>query len=249
MKTFGKSLAHALVAASLLVTVIGPAHARGNWYDYYQDALKALDDGDPQGTVELLEAAMERRVSTGYFRTYGNNYIRYVPRFYLGVAYHDAGNCERALASFDLSEAMNETAAAPALEARMRSLRAACEARLAPVPEDPPVETAETAPPDAVVHVDLAMLERGLAAYLSGDLDTAVGLFRKLVDSAPESPRLRLLLGMALHGAWAIGGEQADALIDRSRGELAEAARLDPDLIPDPALCPPRVVALFRSSR
>ncbi len=252
------------MTALLLVAAIAPAPARGDWYDYYQDALQAIDRGKHGRAVQLLETALERKKGTGYFRTYGNNYIRYVPRFYLGVAYHGAGDWERALASFDLSEEAGETAAVPSLDTRMRSLRAACESQLAPPPAQP-VETSGNAPaastePDTakreeprkaspLIHADPRLLERGLGVYLRGDFDTAAGVFGELVESAPRSPRLRLLLGMALHGSWVMGGEKADALIGRSRRELAEAARLDPALVPDPALCPPRVVALFRSLR
>ena len=85
------------------------------------------------------------------------------------------------------------------------------------------------------------MLETGLRAYLEGRFEAAIGAFDELAGKAPESPRLRLLLGMALHGAWVMGEETDDELIRRSRSELDRASRLDPGLVPDPALCPPRV--------
>ena len=304
-------LTRGLLAAWLLLAgAVSPALSRGEWYDYYEGALRALQSGEHQRAIELLEDALARKKRSGYFRTYGNNYLRYVPHFYLGVAFHDAGDCERSLESFERSEAVNETEPVPELAARMRSLRTACEARLAPperaslpveeaparsaareaeessagAPAVPPSPTAETgtvdqgietdsgpseaggstvspaaagtttprpsrtaAPP--VIDADPEILESGLRAYLRGDLETAIRTFGDLARTSPQSARLHLLLGMALHSSWVIGGESDESLFERSRRELSEAARLDPRLAPDPALCPPRVVALHRSLR
>lgn len=238
----------------LLALLAPPVSARGEWYDYYDNALAALDRGDHAMAVGLIEAALERKDRSGYLRTYGNNYIRYVPHFQLGVALHGAGDCQAALASFDQSETRGETVDVPDLDTRMRSLREECEIRLAP----PPVEPADTtvAEPAAVDKpkpkrppIDRTLLERGLAEYLEGDFEGSIGSFERLAQATPDSARLRLLLGMSLHSAWIAGGETDNGLIERARAELTGAANLDPSLMPDPALCPPRVAALFRSLR
>jgi len=93
------------------------------------------------------------------------------------------------------------------------------------------------------------LLERGLAAYLGGDFEGSISVFEDLTQANPGSARMRLLLGMSLHGAWATAGESDARLIERARTELAGASGLDPALVPDPALCPPRVAALYRSLR
>ncbi len=237
----------ALLPTLLLLALLAPTvSAREEWYDYYDNALAALDRGEYATAVGLIEAALERKDRFGYLRTYGNNYIRYVPYFQLGIALHGAGDCEGALASFDESETRGETVDVPDLDARLQRLRDECDIRLAP----PPVEPADTRvaepkrPP-----IDRALLERGLAAYLEGDFAGSIGSFERLTQATPDSARLRLLLGMSLHGAWVTGGETDNGLIGRARAELAGAAGLDPALMPDPALCPPRVAALFRSLR
>ena len=127
----------ALGIGLLVVALASPAGARGEWYDLYEDALQALEEGRPGNAIELLEKALTERKRSGYFRTYGNNYVRYVPHYQLGVAHHDAGECEQALRSFDRSEQVHETKKVPAFAAQLRSLRAACEARLAPPPVVP----------------------------------------------------------------------------------------------------------------
>ena len=111
----------------------------------------------------------------------------------------------------------------------------------------PPVVPPPEPPP--LADVDPRLLERGIRAYLEGDVQRAIGVLDGLATGAPRSARVRLLLGMALHGAWSGGGESDAAPLERSRSELAEAARLDPALVPDPALTPPAVVALYRSLR
>ena len=91
------------------------------------------------------EAALDRKDRFGYLRTYGNNYIRYVPYFQLGVALHGAGDCAAALASFDQSETRGETADVPDLNAQLQGLRDDCKIRLAP----PAIEPADTTPGSA----------------------------------------------------------------------------------------------------
>ncbi|NIL99777.1 MAG: hypothetical protein GTO30_08665 [Acidobacteria bacterium] len=241
-----------------LLFVIGllvpPAQARDEWYDYYENALAALQRGDHGAAVTLIEAALERKKRSGYLRTYGNNYIRYVPHFQLGVALHGAGDCAAALASFEESVAREETAELPNLDTRLQRLSAECDERLAP----PPVEVAARAEPKPEPidppapqrpPIDRALLEAGLSAYLAGDFPGSTAAFEDLTRRAPDSARLRLLLGMSLHSAWVTGGETDDDLIRRARTELAAASNLDPGLLPDPALCPPPVAALFRSLR
>ena len=85
----------------LLALLASPVSAREEWYDHYDNALAALDRGDPAAAIELIRTALERKHRSGYLRTYGNNYIRYVPHFQLGVALHGTGDCEAALLSFD----------------------------------------------------------------------------------------------------------------------------------------------------
>lgn len=225
-----------------------PLQARGEWYDHYENALDAIEKGDPAQAIELLEAALKRKKKSGYLRTYGNNYVRYVPHFYLGVAYQALGDCDTALGRYADSDARGETAPEPELQQQLQRLRSACQwVSEEPAPADPVPASQESSEPP--LQVDTAALERGLRTYLNGDLDQAVVLFEQMIEREPRSARLHLLLGMALHNVWSLGGERDAAMLERAHSALARAGKLDPQLVPDPALCPPRVVALYRQLR
>jgi len=255
---FGRVVLPVLLGLLAATAVSG---ARDEWYDRYEQAVRAIENGRPKRAIELLGAALQRKSRSGYFRTYGNNYLRYAPQFWLGVAYHDLDDCGRALASFARSEEAAETADEPELAARLRALRMACELRLAPRPERRVAESGASVPPTVPKgepgrsatgsrhEPDPVRLEQGLRAFLDGDLTAAVRAFDELVRQAPESATSHLLLGTALHGQWSAGGEREVELFERSRDELSRAAQLDPRVVPDPALCSPRVVALYRSLR
>lgn len=252
-----RSLGTALLVLGLLAAgAVSPALARGEWYDFYEDAIAAIDGGEPRRAIELLEQALSRKAASGYFRTYGNNYMRYAPQFHLGVAWQEAGDCDRALQFFRRSEDAGETEAEPALAVRMHSLRAVCEARIeaeAAPPEPEVVETPPEEPPAAPapppIEVDTRALERGLRAYLTGDLDEAIRLFEEVTRDEPRAAQPHALLGAALYGSWLLDGESDEKRLGRARDALSRAAGIDPDLALDPALYPPRVIALYRSLR
>ena len=228
----------ASTAALLLAcSVMARETATREWYQDYEEALRAIEKDNPRKAVALLGSALERKPRAGLLRADGTRHIRYAPQFWLGVAYQRLGDCERAVASFDRSRADDETAKAPALAARMHTLRRECEQRLGP-----------TSTP-AGVELDPAQLERGLRAYLTGDLASAVRVFDELARGVPGSAAPHLLLGMALHGQWSAEGEVDVSLLERARRELGRAAAIDPAATPDPALCPPEVVALYQSVR
>jgi tetratricopeptide (TPR) repeat protein len=241
-----------VVGLALAALSIPAALARGEWYDDYEDAIASINSGEPGQAIELLERALARKGRSGYIRTYGNNYIRYVPWYYLGVAHHDAGDCEQSLAAFERSETAGETAPVPALATRLRALRSDCELSLAPTPEPQraPAEPAREEPaPTPADRIDAGQLVAGLRAYLQGDLAGAVRSFEMVTRDAPEAARPHALLGTALYCSWLSAGEADEALVQRASHELSEAARLDPGLVLDPLLYPPRVIALYRSLR
>jgi hypothetical protein len=238
------------VGLAFAALAVSPALARGEWYDDYEDAIASINAGDPGRAIELLDRTLARKGRSGYVRTYGNNYIRYVPWYYLGVAHHDAGDCKQSLAAFERSDAADETAPVPGLAARLRSLRSDCERRSAPPPQPGPVaavpERVESAP-TPVESIDSDLLESGLRSYLQGDFTVAVRRFENVTREAPQAARPHALLGAALYCAWLSDGEADEALVQRAGRELGEAARLEPGLVLDPLLYPPRVIALYRS--
>lgn len=234
-----------------LALLSAPVAARAEWYDHYESAVAAIDRGDFTAAIESIESALSRKKRSGYLRTYGNNYIRYAPYLHLGVAYHGAGDCTAALAAFDESDDHSETDDVPEFHSVSLQLREECRLRLAPPVVEPPVAEPEPIeePTPRRPPIDRDLLERALTAYLQGDFEVSSEVFRSLVGVNPGSPRLKLLFGMSLHGAWVTGGEQDETLIAEARTIFQTAASQDPALMPDPALCPPRVAALYRSLR
>jgi tetratricopeptide (TPR) repeat protein len=242
MKTTTKKMSRWMLAAAatllLACTTMAREAPRREWYQDYEEALRAIEKDNPRKAVTLLGAALAREPRAGLLRADGNRHIRYAPQFWLGVAYHRLGDCARAVASFDRSRADDETAKAPALAARLQTLRRECEQRIGP-----------TQAPRTAVALDPAKLEVGVRAYLAGDLVSAVRAFDELARAVPDSVAPHLLLGMALHGQWSAAGELDASLLERARRELARAAAIDPAATPDPALYPPEVLALYRSLR
>lgn len=236
-----------IVAAAL------PANARDEWYDHYERAVEALEEGRPGAAIVQLERSLARKPRSGYVRTYGNNYLHYTPQFHLGVAHRLAGDCEQALVHFDAAVAASETRAAPGVAESLDTMRADCVERLRPPvvqAEELPVTAPEEPPPaPAPLAIDRHELETGVRAYLDGRFDEAAAIFTRITTREERSARLYLLQGASLHAAWATGGETSEELLSRANAALRRAAELGGARGADPSLFPPRVLALMRSFR
>ena len=73
------------------------------WYVAYEDARKAIDqknwtarDRQPRACRVAPDRSPARNV-----RTYGNNYLTFIPDYYLGVAYLNLGRFAEADAAFE----------------------------------------------------------------------------------------------------------------------------------------------------
>ena len=226
--------------------------ARGSWYDPYLDALEALDSGDAASALPLLEQALARTTESGSFRTYGTNYLRYAPHMQVARARHALGDCDAARAALERAAAAGEIEADASFGPLAQSIRAACAPKVgAPSPER--AEAQESAPLAAPLptmpSVDVAAFERGLMAYLAGDLASAVGLLERVAADAPRSAAAQLVLGTVLHASWTAGGKDDAATHARARAALTRARELDPFLAPPPGICPPEVRELHAKSR
>ena len=231
-----------LVALALLAAAVAPAPAkRGTWYDPYLDGIEALEAGDAARAVELFETALSRRAESGYHRTYGTNYIHYAPHARLAVAWHALGDCGKALAELERAEAAGELTDDPALVPRSEVVRRAC----APPPPASAAEASRTSPEHLPPALDPALLERGITAYLAGDLETSERVFSRVANEAPDSAVGQLLLATVRFARWSTGGRRDEALAEEARQALARARALDPLLAPPPALCPPELLALW----
>ncbi|RMF73593.1 MAG: hypothetical protein D6738_08365 [Acidobacteria bacterium] len=247
-----------LLAAAVVAAAAAPAvAARGTWYDPYLDGVEALEKGDPARAIELFETALARRPESGYHRTYGTNYIHYAPHAHLALALGALGRCDAALAEIGRARTAGEPEDDPSLAPRLEALAQRC----APAPEPEPAPPEElsaaaigpsgsppAAPPPAPA-IDRTLLRRGLAAYLAGDLDTATRVFEQAASEAPDSAVAHLLVATVRFARWRADGRRDEALARSVRSALDNARRLDPLLEPPPALCPPELVARWRTLR
>ncbi len=222
---------------------------RGTWYDPYLDAVEALEAGDAARAVDLLEAALSRRPESGYHRTYGTNYIHYTPHARLAFAWQMLGDCAKALRELERAEAAGELVDDPSLAPRGEVVRRACTP--APRPEVVAVDegASRTPPSPPVPALDPARLERGVAAFLAGDLETADRIFSRTADDAADSAIAQSLLALVRFARWTAGGRRDDALIAEVRQAVGRARALDPLYSPPPALCPPELLALWDEGR
>lgn len=115
-----------LLAAAAIILIAGPA-AADPWYEYYANAVQALEQEDWTVAVQQLNAALEKKGDSGArVRSYGMNVVEYFPYFRLGVAYYHLGQFDAALQAFETEArlgaiAESESASAELAEFRIRA--------------------------------------------------------------------------------------------------------------------------------
>ncbi len=154
-----------LLAAVLCSILIFTAHARaGEWYESYQEGMKALAQGQPSRALSLLEQAAGQRPQPGRnVITYGTNVVeRYYPYLHLAEAYVQVRDLAGARSALKRSESWGRepaeerrrlTAQVEELAARLAAPPpAAIPVRPSPMPRETPAEivVAPTAAPAAV---------------------------------------------------------------------------------------------------
>ncbi|MBI4409514.1 MAG: caspase family protein [Gemmatimonadetes bacterium] len=96
-----RSLTLALAAALFAVVAATPSvqpRTDELWYVYYDRGLRALEKSRWSEAIAQLEQALKKSgKSSANARTYGMRFIKYFPSFYLGVAYYNKGDTDRAL--------------------------------------------------------------------------------------------------------------------------------------------------------
>lgn len=132
---------------TLLLTLAAVRYTRADYRESYAAGIKAMDLKDWSVAMRYFQAAIQEKPAEGGQQVliYGGRYRRYVPHFYLGIAYKNLGNCEAALREWKDSEgqgAVRQVAEYKTLVA----YRTECEARVAAAsPKPAPVATAPPA--------------------------------------------------------------------------------------------------------
>lgn len=116
-----------LLAMTLLVV---PAAQADDYRRSYLDGVKAIERGQWNEAARLLTAAIaERPEEQARARLVGAIPQPYLPHHYLGVAYFNQQQCERALAEWAISERQGAIHSQSALAEEARAGRTACEAK------------------------------------------------------------------------------------------------------------------------
>ena len=154
MNRLGSSRGLLSVVVLLVLGGLAPSTTEAQeWHELYADGLTALQNGQGQRAVELLERAIEGRSQPGMLvPTYGTNFVpQYFPYLRLAEAYllldaaEDAGEALQVSARLGIEPA-EEWAA---LEAQVRAAIDARRPPSDPAPRPEPISTAEpTAPPE-----------------------------------------------------------------------------------------------------
>jgi hypothetical protein len=127
--------------------------AGGAWADYktdYQDGIEAAEKGNWAEVRRLMNAALAKESKpVARMRTYGTNFIPYVPHYWLGLANARLGDCAAALQAFDNPGSRSIVAGIPAQAGEMASQRSRCEQQMLAQqnkPVEPPLPAVETPP-------------------------------------------------------------------------------------------------------
>ena len=107
LRKFGPRLQgnSAVVLAVVLVLVAATSVEAAFWYEDYEEAKRALAQGDWAAAIEYLQSALKTKGDPSpRTRTYGLNFIAYLPYYKLGIAYQELGEFEKAKQAYDASE-------------------------------------------------------------------------------------------------------------------------------------------------
>ncbi|MCP5476841.1 MAG: hypothetical protein H7A19_18585 [Rhodanobacteraceae bacterium] len=145
----------ALLTATLMAL---PASGRADYKTDYQDGIEAAEKGDWAEVQRRMRAALaENAKPSNRMRTYGTNFIPYVPHYYLGLANARLGDCTAAIDAFSnpasrgvVSGLSKESDTQAREEARCTQMLAQARSK----PEPPPTTPMEGKPPVVVVSKD-----------------------------------------------------------------------------------------------
>jgi len=99
-----RNVRHVIVALLAIVLFATPAVAK-EYYEFYEDGLKAVDKKDWNSVISLMTEAINKEPEENKrARSYGANFFAYHPYYYRGIAYYNTGQYEKAIA--DLQRAL-----------------------------------------------------------------------------------------------------------------------------------------------
>lgn len=124
-----------LAALALLL----PLAALADYKKDYQDGVAAAEKGNWAEVRRLMQAAIrENPTPLPRMRTYGTNFIPYVPHYYLGLANARLDDCNAAVGAFRTAESARVVAGLPQLASEQSAQIKGCEQRLLAAANPPP---------------------------------------------------------------------------------------------------------------
>lgn len=157
-----RPVAGRLLTGLLALLLWLPASAFADFKKDYQDGLDAYNRGEFLEARRLMQAAIRANPTPqARMRTYGTNFVPYIPHHYLGMAEARLGDCTAALAAFRVPASQGVVSGLSAQASAQATQAGRCEEALL-AQQRPPVQppsdttptladvTAPTAPPVAV---------------------------------------------------------------------------------------------------
>ena len=166
-----------LLAAAAIILIASPAAAEP-WYQYYDNALEALEQEDWTVAVQQLNAALEKKGDSGArARSYGMNVVEYFPYFRLGVAYYHLGQFDAALQAFETEARLGAIAESESASAELAEFRIRAE-------EDRLAQAAERGRRIRKIASD--SLAESVRLEGQGQIEAAIAAVDKALAVAPE---------------------------------------------------------------
>ncbi len=132
-----------LAALALLL----PLAALADYKKDYQDGVAAAEKGNWAEVRRLMQAAIrENPTPVPRMRTYGTNFIPYVPHYYLGLANARLDDCNAAIGAFRTAESARVVAGLPQFASEQSAQLKGCEQRLLAATNPPPATQPTTTP-------------------------------------------------------------------------------------------------------
>jgi len=137
-----------------LAILLGMLYCQASWANYkddYQDGVKAAERGDWATAKRIMQSVLqENSKPSRRLRTYGVNFIQYVPHYYLGMAEMNLGDCQAALQALNNAASQAVVKRLSDLASRQNSAIQQCDDKLRLAQNDPPPQPI-VVPPKPVV--------------------------------------------------------------------------------------------------
>lgn len=192
------------IAALLAVAAILSADTY--WYQDYNAGLAALERGDAVAAIPLLQIASVKHPEPSVrVHTTGEEYVQYLPYFYLGKALYQRGRFQEALGAFAEEERYGEIRRVSTTYQELLDLRAAIASRS-------PGSTFPVTPDSGASQHDRVqqLLASGYRALVSGKYADAENYFREVLRIDPANPEAKESLRRLKEARMATDTEKAE---------------------------------------